>query len=86
MTQLDAQVVLLYQMTELANRCLVGRRLLAKVDPDQAAHGARVVERLFSSGIGETKPVLQEVNPQHALDADGTPADSSRVGRICFKP
>lgn len=74
MEQLVAQVVLLHQMTELADRSLVRHRLSAEVDADKLSQRAGIVEGFFGRRIRQVEPVLDEVDTQHALDADRAPA------------
>src|SRR5437870_3127262 len=61
-------------MAELADRGLVRYRLAPEIDADERPHRWRVVQRFFHSRVGEIEPVLEEVHPQHALQADGRPA------------
>jgi hypothetical protein len=65
-----AQVVLLQQMPEAANRGLVRHRLAAQVDADEAAHRRRIIERFLDRRVGQVEPLLQEVDAQHPLDPD----------------
>ena len=64
-----AQLVVFEQMAELAHRGLVRRRLPAQVDACEAAHGERVVERIFDARVGEVEPLLQKIDAQHPLHA-----------------
>ena len=59
-------------MTELAVRRFIGHTLVAGIDLRELPHQRRVVQRLFHRRVGETEPLLQKVDPQHALDADRT--------------
>jgi hypothetical protein len=43
-------------------------------DPHERPHRRRVVQDLFDGGVRQIEPVLEEVHPQHALQADGRPA------------
>lgn len=78
--QLIAQIMILHQVTELADRGFVGNGLLTQVNADEAAHGARIVEGFLGGGIGQVEPVLQEVNTQHSFDADRAPPSALRIG------
>ena len=64
-----AQFVPLEQMTELAHRRLVRRRLAAKIDAHEAAHRRRFIQSVLDRRVGQVEPLLQKVNPQHPLDA-----------------
>src|SRR6185503_14274577 len=57
-------------MAEMENRRLIRERILSEVDADEATHGLAVVERFLRSRIGEIEPLLQKVDPQHALKRD----------------
>jgi thiamine pyrophosphate-dependent acetolactate synthase large subunit-like protein len=69
-----AEPVLFEEVAELADRRLIGHRLAAQVDADERAHGRRVVQRFLHGRVREIEPVLEEVHPQHALEADRRPA------------
>lgn len=73
------QLVCFQQMPEPADRGFVGNGFHAQVDPDEGAHGQRVVQGLFDRGIGEVKPLLQEVDPKHPFDSHGTSAGRLRL-------
>ncbi len=66
----SAQIVLLEQMAETAHRRLVGHRLAAQVDADEAPHRKRVIQRLLDRRIRQVEPVLDKVDAQHPLQAD----------------
>jgi hypothetical protein len=72
--QLLAQIVLLEQMTKAAHRRLVGHRLAAEIDADEAAHRRRIVQRLLHRRVRQIEPLLQEIEAQHPLDPDRRPA------------
>ena len=72
-----AEVMALQQVAEVEDRGFVGHRLAAEVDADEPAHRQRVIERLFRRGVGQVEPVLQQVQPQHPLQADRWPAVAS---------
>ena len=63
--------VRLKQMAELADGGLVRDRPVAQIDPDKGPHDRRVVQRFLHRGVGQIEPVLEEVQPQHALQSDG---------------
>jgi hypothetical protein len=69
-----AEPVLLEPMAELAHRGLVRHRLAPEIDADERPHRRRVVQRFFHGRVGEIEPVLKEVHPQHALQANGRPS------------
>src|SRR5262245_41744253 len=57
-------------MAEAAHCGLVGYRLAAEINPDETAHRARIVERLFYCRIRQIEPLLQKIDAQHPLDPD----------------
>ena len=80
--QAAAPSVVFEKVTEAANHRLVGRRLPAEVDADEAAHGSRVIERLRRRRIGEVEPLLRESRcaasaPGRSADGPGRPSDKS---------
>lgn len=78
--QARAQVARFQQMAELADGGFVRHRLAAEIDAGETAYGARVVQGFLDRRIGQVEPVLQEMNPQHALDADRPAARAFGVG------
>ena len=78
--QLLAQVVGFQQVAELENRRLVRRRLFTKVDTRKVAHRAGVVQGFFHGWVGKVEPVLEKVDPEHALQANGPAAGSLGPG------
>ncbi len=68
------QAVLLQQMPELQQRGGVGYVLLKKVDPHEFAHGIAVIDSVLHALIGQVKPALQQVHPQHDLNLNGRTA------------
>jgi len=78
--ELVSQIAFFHEVAEFADGCLVRRRLSAQVNTDKATHSTGIVNRLFSGGIRELKPVLQEVDAQHSLNADRTTPRTLRVG------
>ena len=69
--QAAAQLVLFQQVAEAAHRRLVGDRLAPQVDVDEATHRQRVVEGLLERQVRQVEPVLEKVDAQHPLQADG---------------
>jgi len=67
-----AEVVLFQKMTKLADRCLVGHWLTAKIDLRELAHQRRVIQCLFYRRVREAEPLLKKVDTQHVLDAQWT--------------
>ena len=49
----------------------VGYRLAAQIDAHETVQAGPVVQRLLAGQIGQVEPVLDEVNAQHALQANG---------------
>lgn len=72
--QLVTQIVLLHQVAELADCGLVRYRLPTEVDADKLSQRAGIVEGFLGRRIRQVEPVLDEVNAQHALDANRAPA------------
>jgi hypothetical protein len=70
------QLMPLEQVAELQDRRRIGHRLASEVDAHEAAQRRRVVKRFFARLIGQVEPVLQQVDAQHALQADGWPPAS----------
>ena len=70
--QLIAQIVLLHQVAELADRGLVRHGFSAEVNPDELAQRSGIVEGFLGSRIRQVEPVLNKMDAQHALDTDGT--------------
>src|SRR5207253_5211329 len=61
------QLVFFQQVPELAHRGLVRHRLTAQINAHELPHHPRVVQRLFYRRVRQVEPLLQKVNPQHAL-------------------
>ena len=68
----SAKVVLFEKVAELADGSFVGYRFVAKIDPGEAPHQRRVVQRFFHRWIGEVEPLLKKVDSQHTLDTHRT--------------
>src|SRR5207247_5616518 len=62
-----AHFVFFQQVPELAHRGLVRHRLTAQINAHELPHHPRVVQRLFYRRVRQVEPLLQKVNPQHAL-------------------
>jgi hypothetical protein len=43
----------------------------AQIDAHKTTQARAVVQRLLASKVGQVEPVLDEVNPQHALQTNG---------------
>lgn len=78
--QLITQVVFLHQVAELADRGFVRHRLPTEVDADELAQRTGVIESFLGRRIRQVEPVLDEVDPQHALDTDRAPTGALRLG------
>ena len=82
--QVITQIMFLHQMPEFANDCLVRHRLPAQINPHELAQGARVVKGFFCGWVGQVEPVLDEMDSQHALNADGAAAGALGFGIVGF--
>lgn len=80
MEQLVAEIVLLHQVTELADRGFVRHGLPAEVDTDKLSQRPGIVKGFLGSRIGQVEPMLDEVDAQHALDADWAPTGTLWLG------
>ena len=58
------------QIAELQERGGIGHRLQAQIDAGEAAHRLPVVNRVLQRPVGQTIPLLEEVDAQHPLDAN----------------
>ena len=77
-----AQVVFLQKPPELEQGGGVGHGMGSKVDPEERAHGLAVVNGILKGFVGQTIPLLEEIQAQHALQPDGrTPAFALRITR-----
>ena len=61
-------------MAELRNGGFVGHRLPTEVDVRETARGNRFIQGFLGPRVGEIEPLLEEVNPEHALKTYGRPA------------
>src|SRR5260370_200883 len=68
-----AQIVLLQQMTEAADGCLVRRRSHAQVYTHEPPQRGRFVQRLFHPRIRQLQPSLNKVRPHHDRDPPTLP-------------
>ncbi len=68
------QGMFLQQMAEAQQRGGIRHALDGQVDTDEVAHGLAVVDGIFQRLVGKRIPLLQEVDPQHPLQADRWPA------------
>ena len=59
------------QVTETRDGCRVSNRLSAKVNTGKPAPDGRVIQGFFHRWIGKVKPVLEQVDMQHALNPNG---------------
>jgi hypothetical protein len=79
------QGMFLQQVTETQQRGGVRHALDGQVDTDEVTHGLAIVDIIFERLVGEGVPLLQEVDPQRALQANGRPAPLAcrirKVGR-----
>ena len=75
---LFAYAVLFDEVAEFTDGCLVRGSFSAEVDPDKFAHRLAVIEAIFGLRVRQIKPVLQEVDPQHSLDANRRTASLAR--------
>lgn len=73
-----AEILALQQVTEAANRRLIGRALHAQVDADEATHRNRIVQRVFRRGIRQIEPLLKEVDSEHHLQFARWPASAGQ--------
>lgn len=79
MEQRVTQIMSLHPVAELAQRRFIGDRFAAQVDADEGAQRPGIIERFFGAGIGQVEPVLEEVDPQHPLDAHRHPVGGDRT-------
>jgi len=68
----SAEAVLFEQVAKLADRGFVRHWFVAKIDSGKAAHQRRVVQDFLHRRIRKVKPLLKEVDSQHAHHANGT--------------
>ena len=68
-----AEPLSLNQMAELADRRLVWRRLIAKVNAYEIPHRCAVIEAVLSLRVRQVEPLLQEGDAQHPFNPNGQP-------------
>ena len=78
--QLITQIVLLHQVAKLADRGFVRHRLPTEIDADEEAQRTGIIESFLGGRIRQVEPVLDEMDPQHALDTDWAPAGALWLG------
>lgn len=59
------ELILLRQMPEGQNRCLIGDPMTDQIDSNKIAYGRNLDQLIFYSRITEAVPLLHQVNPQH---------------------
>ena len=60
-----AEVVLLKQVPEAENRCLIRDSIADQIDPSKAADGPNLDQRILHGWITEAVPLLHQVNTEH---------------------
>ena len=65
-----AQLVVIEKAAKLEQGGGVGHRLAPQIDAHEAAQAGAVVQGLLAGQIGQVEPVLDEVDAQHALQAN----------------
>ncbi len=75
------QRMLLQQVTEAQECGRVRYAFARQIDTHEVAHRLTIVDRIFERLVGDRIPLLQEVDPQHALQADGRTAAFARYVR-----
>src|SRR5450756_1106788 len=58
-------------MAELEEGGRIGNIFIEKVDAHKSAHGLAVVQGIFQHLVRQRKPTLQQIHPQHDLNAFG---------------
>ena len=66
-----AYAVLFDEVTELANGCLVRGSFYPEVDTNKFAHCLAIIKAILGLWVRHIEPLLQEVDPQHALNTYG---------------
>jgi len=85
--QLFPQVMRFQQVAKLANGRFIGDGLTAQINPHKLPHGPRVIQRLLHGWIGQVEPMLQEVDAEHARNADRRTASPLGLGiKRCDHP
>lgn len=75
------QRMLLQQVTEAQECGRVRYAFARQIDTHEVAHRLTIVDRIFERLVGDRIPLLQEVDPQHALQADVRTAAFARYVR-----
>ena len=75
-----AYAVLFDEVPEFADGCLVRGGFYTKVDPNKFTHSLTIVEAILGLWVRHIEPLLQEVDPEHSLNANGRA--TSLTGRI----
>jgi hypothetical protein len=76
-----AQITPFNQITELAQRGLVGRCLAAEIDANKITPRNRTIKRLLCRRVRMAEPALKEIHPQHPLQTNRAPARPVRHRR-----
>ena len=69
-----AEVVFLQKTPEFEQGGGVGHGIGGEVDAEERTHGLAVVNGVFERFVGQSIPLLEEVEAQHALQTDGRAA------------
>lgn len=64
---LFAEIVLLQQVPERENRCLIRDPITDHVDPCKSAHRRYLDQSIHHRWIAEAVPLLQQMDTQHGL-------------------
>ncbi len=70
----NLQVVRCQQVPEVQRGGGIGHAFGGRINPRKTLEGVAVVERVFQSLVSQAIPLLEKINPQHALQPDGRPA------------
>lgn len=60
-------------LTRTKQRGRVGNTLDGKVDTDEVTHGLTVMDGIFKRFIGQSVPLLKEIDPQHPFQTNRWP-------------
>lgn len=72
------ELMALQEMPEMEDGRLVGDRVLAQFDADEAPHGIAVVNGVLGRRVRQVVPVLEEVDAQHPLERHRPPPAGAR--------
>jgi hypothetical protein len=72
--QAFGRLVRLQPMAEMQHRRRVRHRVAVQLDTGKAAQRLAVIKRILDRLVGQTVPLLHNVDPQHALQPDRRPA------------